>query len=79
MIQRTSHKCHLRHGRGPITIFQIYAPDSRYMEDVVEEFYDMLRSKIDAIPKNQIYMVMGDFNAKVGSDKCGQRQLAATD
>ena len=29
----------------------------------------MLQSKIDAILKNQTYMVMGDFNAKVGSDQ----------
>ena len=36
---------------GPVTIFQVYAPDSSYSEDVVEEFYDMLRSKIDAFPK----------------------------
>ncbi len=54
---------------GPTTIFQAYAPDSSYSEDIVEEFYDMLQSKIDALPKNQTYIVMGDFNAKVGSDQ----------
>ena len=45
-------------------MFQVYAPDSSYGKDVVEEFYDMLQSKIDAIPK-----IMGDFNAIVGSDQ----------
>ena len=54
---------------GPITIFQVYAPDSSYSEYVVDEFYDMLQRKIDAHPKNQSYMVMADFNAKVGSDQ----------
>ena len=72
-----SYECHNKHllsatfdtVEGPITIFQIYAPDSSFSEDVVEEFYDMLQRKINAIPENQTYIVMGDFNAKVGSDQ----------
>ena len=50
MSQRTSPK-------GPITMFQVNEPDYSYSEDVVEKFYDMLQSKIDAIPKNQTYMI----------------------
>ena len=55
---------------GPRTLFQVYAPDSSYSKNVAEEFYDLLLSKIDAIQKKkQTYIVMGDFNAKVGSDQ----------
>ena len=51
MSQRTSPKCQFDTVEGPITIFQVYAPDSCYSEDVAEEFYDMLQSKIYAIPR----------------------------
>ena len=51
---------------GPTTIFQAYAPDSNYSEDICEEFYDMIQSKIDALPRNNAYILLGDFNAKVG-------------
>ena len=65
----------------PITINQVYAPESSYSEDVVEEFYDMLQSKIDAIPNQQTYMVMGDSIPKQDetNNRCGKRQLVSTD
>ena len=39
---------------------------SNYSEDIVEEFHDMIQSKIDALPRNNAYILLGDFNAKVG-------------
>jgi len=54
---------------GPTTIFQVYAPDSSYSDELVESFYDTLQSKIDTVPKNHNYILLGDFNAKVGGDQ----------
>ena len=56
-------------GQGPnITIFQVYAPTTSHSDDVVEDFYATLQSKIDAVPKQDILIIMGDWNAKVGKD-----------
>ena len=61
-------------GQGPnITIFQVYAPTTSYSDDQVEDFYATLQSKIDAAPKQDIIIIMGDWNAEVGKDHetCG--------
>ena len=39
-----------------------------YSDDQVEDFYDTLQSKIDAAPKQNIIIVMGDWNDKIGKD-----------
>ena len=54
---------------GPTTVFQTYAPDSSYSNETSEEFYDLLQDKIKALPRNNKYILLGDFNAKVGTDQ----------
>ena len=54
--------------QGPLTIFQIYAPDSSYDVETYYQFYDDLDNHINKLPINQKYMVIGDFNAKVGEN-----------
>ena len=54
---------------GPLTIFQIYAPDSSYKDEIYEEFYDTIQEKINALPRINSYLILGDFNAKVGSEQ----------
>ena len=56
----------MQHSNCRGTIFQAYARDSNYSEDIVEEFYGMIQSKIDALPRNNTYILLRDFNAKVG-------------
>ena len=46
----------------------MYAPTTYYSDDQVEDFYATLQSKIDAVPKQDIIMIMGDWNVKVGKD-----------
>ena len=31
---------------GPLTIFQIYAPDSSYKDEIYEEFFDTIQEKL---------------------------------
>ena len=51
---------------GPITLFQIYAPDTSYSEDEIIIFYESLQDRLDLISKRNKLIIMGDFNAKVG-------------
>jgi hypothetical protein len=49
-----------------ISVIQVYAPTSSAVEDEVEVFLEELQRVIDKLPKGDIAVVMGDFNAKVG-------------
>ena len=49
-----------------ITIIQVYA--SSYDDSDVDEFYRELQSLVDQTPKQDILVVQGDWNAKVGED-----------
>ena len=57
-----------------IPIVRAYAPTSDYDDNEIEEFYDQLRNVFDQIPKKDILVVQGDWNAKVGRDACGNWQ-----
>ncbi|CAF2370343.1 unnamed protein product [Rotaria sp. Silwood2] len=49
-----------------ITLVQVYAPTTTAEEEVTATFYEELERASKKIPKNDIMMMMGDFNAKVG-------------
>ena len=51
-----------------ITIIQVYAPTSSYDDSDVDEFYREFQSLVDQTPKQEILVVQGDWNAKVGED-----------
>lgn len=50
-----------------VNIVQLYAPTSEADEDTVEEFYRTIETTISKIPNKEILILMGDYNAKVGS------------
>ncbi|XP_058828450.1 craniofacial development protein 2-like [Topomyia yanbarensis] len=50
------------------TIIQCYAPTDAAEMQEKENFYSQLNAVVDKIPKGDIKIYMGDFNAKVGSD-----------
>ena len=51
-----------------ITIVQIYAPTSAHDEQETDQFYSKVQEQLDKAPKQDIKLVLGDFNAKVGKD-----------
>ena len=51
-----------------ITIIQAYAPTADYSDSEVEDFYEQLQAVLDQVPKKDIVVVQGDWNAKVGQD-----------
>ena len=52
-----------------IMVIQIYAPTSNAEEAEVEEFYEDLQDLLEATPKKDVLFIIGDWNAKVGSQE----------
>ena len=52
-----------------ITVIQIYAPTSNTEEAKVERFYEDLQDLLELTPKKDIFFIIGDWNAKVGSQE----------
>ena len=52
-----------------ITVIQAYAPTSNAEEAEVERFYEDLQDLLELTPKKDVLFIIGDWNAKVGSQK----------
>ena len=50
-----------------ITVFQVYAPTSNAEE--AERFYEDLQELLELTPKKDVLCIIGDWNAKVGSQE----------
>ena len=50
-----------------ITVIQVYAPTSNSKEAEVEQFYEYLQDSLELTPKKYVFFIIGDCNAKVGS------------
>ena len=55
--------------RFNITIIQLYAPTSNAEEAEVEQFYEDLQDLVELTPKKDVLFIIGDWNAKVGSQQ----------
>ena len=52
-----------------ISLIQVYAPTSNAKELEVEWFYEDLHELLELIPKKDVLFIIGDWNAKVGSQE----------
>ena len=52
-----------------ITVIQVYAPTSNAEEAEVEWFSEDLQDLLELTPKKDVLFIIGDWNAKVGSQK----------
>ena len=52
-----------------ITVIQVYAPTSNAEETEVERFYEDLQDLLELTPKKDVLFIIGDWNAKVGSQE----------
>ena len=52
-----------------ITIIQVYALTSNSKEAEVEQFYEDLQDLLELTHKKDVLFIIGDWNAKVGSQK----------
>ena len=52
-----------------ITVIQIYAPSANAKEAEVERFREDLQDLLELKPKKDVLFIIGDWNAKVGSQE----------
>ena len=52
-----------------ITVIQVYNPTSNAEEAEVERFYEDLQDFLELTPKKDVLFIIGDWNAKVGSQE----------
>ena len=52
-----------------ITVIQVYAPTSNAEEAEVEQFYEDIQDLLELTPKKDVFFIIGDWNAKVGSQE----------
>ena len=52
-----------------ITVIQVYALTSNAEEAKVERFYEDLQDLLELTPKKDVLFIIGDWNAKVGSQE----------
>ena len=52
-----------------ITVIQVYVSTSNDKEAEVERFYEDLQDLLELTPKKDVLFIIGDWNAKVGSQE----------
>ena len=52
-----------------ITVIQVYTPTSNAEETEVERFYKDLQDLLELKPQKGVLFIIGDWNAKVGSQE----------
>ena len=50
-----------------IMVIQVYASSSNAEEAEIEQFYEDLQDLLELTPKKDVLFIIGDWNAKVGS------------
>ena len=78
-VQNAVLKCNLKNNRMisvrfqgkpfNITVILVHAPTSNAEEAEVERFYEDLQDLLELIPKKDVLFIIGDWNAKVGSQE----------
>ncbi|PIO71019.1 hypothetical protein TELCIR_07095 [Teladorsagia circumcincta] len=54
-----------------VTVIQIFAPTKDSSDETKNDFYGLLQDTVDNTLKRDLKIVLGDFNAKLGGDRCG--------
>ena len=52
-----------------ITVIQVYVPNTNTEDAEVERFYEDLQDHLELTPKRDVLFIIGDWNAKVGSQE----------
>ena len=52
-----------------IMVIQVYVPTSNAEEAEIEQFYEDLQDLLELTPKKDVFLIVGDWNAKVGSQE----------
>ena len=52
-----------------VTVIQVYAPTSNAEEAEVERFYEDLQDLLELTPPKDVFFIIGDWTARVGSQE----------
>ena len=52
-----------------ITVIEAYTPTSNAQEAEVKQFYEDIQELLELTPKKDVLFIIGDWNAKVGSQE----------
>ena len=58
-----------------VSIVQVYSPTELADEDTKDSFYELLSATLNKLPRGDIQILMGDLNAKVGSDNTNRETI----
>ena len=61
-----------------LTIIQCYAPTNDSEDLVKGDWYEQLQAEVTTVPQHDMLLVMGDMNAKVGSDNTDRESATAS-
>ena len=64
-------KARLKGRHNNITLIQCYAPTNDSADDLKDNFYLRLQAEIEQVSMQDLIIIMGDLNAKVGADNSG--------
>ena len=67
--QKQQNDLHFQDKPFNITVIQVYNPTSNAEEAEVERFYEDLHDLLELSPKKDVPFIIGDWNAKVGSQE----------
>ena len=68
-LERQNDLCSSQGKPFNITVIQVYAPTSNAEEAEVERFYEDIQDLLELTPKKDVLFIIGDWNAKVGSQE----------
>ena len=57
------------------SVVTCYAPTEEAEKEKKDNFYDSLQSTLEDVPKHDVLVVLGDFNARVGSDNTDRERI----
>ena len=58
-----------------LSVIVCYAPTEDAEDEIKDKFYESLQAIIAKIPKHDVLMIIGDFNAQVGNDNRGRERV----
>ena len=58
-----------------LTVVVCYAPTEDALEEDKDTFYDQLQELVDETPSHDVLLIMGNLNAKVGSNNKGKETI----
>ena len=69
--QHPPHLARLKGRQRNLTLIQCYSPINDSEDRLKDNFYLRLHEEIEQVPMQDLIIIMGDLNAKVGADNSG--------